>query len=134
MVYQTLTTTQGWNAWFTDYTSIQLDEAGVGTIKLSWSNYGVKKENIEDGGDILAAKQNKLFVFQWSPGESKTTVKFELRPYLEGTLLILEEYGYLTSAKDTVACIGCAAGWGEALTLLKMYLEYGIVCKEDYRV
>ncbi|MBS4192674.1 SRPBCC domain-containing protein [Bacillus sp. FJAT-49705] len=132
-VYQTLTTAEGWNAWFTDHTVLYLNENGEGKITFRWSNYGAKKENIEDGGDILTAIQNKLFVFQWSPGDGKTTVKFELKPVKEGTLLLLEETGYTASNKDLSVCIGCAAGWGEALTLLKMYLEYGIVCKDDYR-
>ncbi|MEH7123875.1 hypothetical protein V7127_11525 [Bacillus sp. JJ1773] len=56
-----------------------------------------------------------------------------MQPYQEGTLLLLEKAGYSTSSTDLSACIGCAVGWGEALALLKMYLEYGIVCKEDYR-
>ncbi len=133
-VYQTLTTAEGWNTWFTDNTFLHLNENGEGKITLRWFNYGVNKENIEDGGDILTAIQNRLFVFQWFPGEGKTTVKFELKQIKEGTLLLLEETGYTTSAMDLSACIGCAVGWGEALTLLKMYLEYGIVCKEDYRL
>lgn len=132
-VYQTLTTAEGWNSWFTDHTVINLDKYGVGKITLCWCNYGVNKENIEDGGEILTNVPNKLFTFLWSPGENPTTVKFELRPFKEGTLLLLEETGYSTSTKDLSACIGCAVGWGEALILLKMYLEYGIVCKEDYR-
>ncbi|KAB2329979.1 SRPBCC domain-containing protein [Cytobacillus depressus] len=132
-VYATLTTAEGWNAWFTDHTALHLDENGKGKIILRWSNYGVGKENIEDGGDILAAVPNKWFSFQWSPGNKPTTVKFELRPSKDGTLLFLEEEGYTISPEDLTACVGCAVGWGEALVLLKMYLEFGIVCKEDYR-
>jgi len=105
-VYQTLTTAEGWNAWFTDNTFLHLKEDGEGKIIFRWFNYGVNKENIEDGGDILTAIQNRLFVFQWFPGEGKTTVKFELKQIKEGTLLLLEETGYTTSARDLSACIG----------------------------
>ncbi|MEH7343267.1 hypothetical protein V7122_05105 [Bacillus sp. JJ1532] len=63
-VYETLTTAEGWNAWFTDHTVLHLDENGEGIITLRWSNYGVNKEDIEDGGDILAAVPNRLFSFQ----------------------------------------------------------------------
>ncbi|MBS4195288.1 SRPBCC family protein [Lederbergia citri] len=132
-VYKTLTTAEGWNAWFTDHTVLYMDENGGGKINLCWSNYGSKKENIKDGGAILAAVPNKSFIFQWSPGENPTTVQFELRPYKDGTLLLLDESGYASSPKDISACIGCAVGWGEALALLKIFIEYGIICKEDYR-
>jgi len=44
-------------------------------------------------------------------------------------LLLLEEQGYTN--EDINACIGCAVGWGEAVTLLKVYLEQGIVYKKD---
>lgn len=132
-VYSTLTTAEGWNAWFTDHTVLHLDESGAGKIILSWSNYGLKQEDIEDGGNILAAVPNKLFSFQWSPGKTQTTVKFELQDFREGTLLLVEDAGYSNSLEDLSVCIGCAVGWGEALALLKIYLEYGIVCKEDYR-
>ncbi|MBW8349949.1 SRPBCC domain-containing protein [Bacillus sp. IITD106] len=70
-VYKTLTTAEGWNAWFTDHTVFYLDENGEGKINFRWSNYGIQKENIEDGGAILAADPNKSFIFQWSPGENQ---------------------------------------------------------------
>jgi hypothetical protein len=52
-----------------------------------------------------------------------------MEPYKEGTLLILEEHGY--TAKDIKSCISCAVGWGEAMTLLKVYLEHGLILKQD---
>lgn len=130
-VYRTLTTGQGWNAWFTDDTTVEMNQDGTGEIRLRWKNFGVQKQDIVDGGPILKAKPNECFVFEWSPGEGATTVAFSLKEYRDGTRVQLEESGYSMSASDLGACIGCAAGWGEALTLLKIYLEHGIVCKED---
>jgi hypothetical protein len=38
----------------------------------------------------------------------------------------LVEQGYKQTTSSLQACLGCATGWGEALTLLKFYLEHGI--------
>lgn len=127
-VYRTLTTAEGWNAWFTDETAIDLDR----DIRLRWKGFG-PEEDVEDGGPVVRAEANESFVFEWMPGEQRTRVSFELVPYKDGTLVHLNESGYTTSEQDLSACIGCAAGWGEALTLLKFYLEHGIVCKEDFK-
>lgn len=128
-VYETLTTGEGWDAWFTDETTVDLD----GEIRLRWKEFGPEKENVEDGGPVLEAVPNESFVFQWSPGEGMTTVALRLEPNREGTLVSLRETGYTTSDTDMAACLNCSVGWGEALTLLKFYLEHGIVCKEDLK-
>lgn len=130
-VYTTLTTADGWNAWFTDSTSLHISSDGTGEIRLRWDKFGENMTSIVDGGKILEAIPNEKFAFQWSPGEGYTTVVFTLESYKSGTLLQLQETGYSTSTRDIGACLGCAVGWGEALTLLKMYLEHGIVCKQD---
>lgn len=126
-VFHTLTTAAGWNAWFTDRTTIEWNMDGTGEIRLRWATMGEKL--IEDGGKIIEAIPYESFTFQWCPGVSQTTVTFKLLPYREGTLVVLEEHGY--SNKEINACIGCAIGWGEALTLLKIFLEHGLVYKED---
>jgi uncharacterized protein YndB with AHSA1/START domain len=130
-VYRTISTAQGWNAWFTDDTSLEINPDGTGEIRMRWLNFGSENVTIEDGGEILEAIPNQKFVFQWSPGEQSTTVTIKLEPYKDGTLVDLHESGYTNSEKDLSACIGCAAGWGEALTLLKVYLEHGIDYKQD---
>lgn len=130
-VFKTLSTAEGWNAWFTNQTSLHMEQDGTGEIRLKWDGFGQEKLELEDGGRILRAVKDESFVFQWSPGEMVTTVEFKLEPYQEGTLIMLKEMGYSNSDKDIKACINCAVGWGEAMTLLKMYLEEGIVYKED---
>ncbi|HET7615970.1 MAG TPA: SRPBCC domain-containing protein [Bacillales bacterium] len=126
-VYETLTTAEGWNAWFTDETSVDLN----GEIRLRWKSYGRNGKDIEDGGPVLKAEPGEAFAFQWSPGLVPTTVSFVLEPFREGTLVELRETGYSSADRDVAACVDCAAGWGEALTLLKFYMEHGIVCKDD---
>ncbi|MEK3976489.1 MULTISPECIES: SRPBCC family protein [unclassified Psychrobacillus] len=130
-VYKTLSTAEGWNAWFTNQTSLHMEQDGTGEIRLKWDGFGQEKLELEDGGRILRAVRDESFVFQWSPGELVTTVEFKLEPYQKGTLIMLKEVGYSNSDKDIKACINCAVGWGEAMTLLKIYLEEGIVYKED---
>ncbi|MEK4246878.1 SRPBCC domain-containing protein [Psychrobacillus sp. FSL K6-2684] len=130
-VFKTLSTAEGWNAWFTNQTSLHMEQDGTGEIRLKWDGFGQEKLELEDGGRILRAVKDESFVFQWSPGEMVTTVEFKLEPYQEGTLIMLKEMGYSNSDKDIKACINCAVGWGEAMTLLKIYLEEGIVYKED---
>lgn len=83
----------------------------------------------EDGGSVLEATPNRSFVFQWSPGQHPTTVSFTLREHKNGTILRVEETGYSTTREDLSACLDCAAGWGEALTLFKIYLEHSITYK-----
>ncbi|KQL21374.1 SRPBCC family protein [Cytobacillus solani] len=99
-VFHTLTTADGWNAWFTDRTTIAWNKDETGEIRLRWTVNGDKV--IEDAGKIVEAISYESFIFQWCPGESQTTVKFNLHPFKEGTIVILEENGYLNSIKESM--------------------------------
>jgi hypothetical protein len=57
-------------------------------------------------------------------------VSFTLEPFKSGTILTVIETGYSNSERDVRACLGCATGWGEALTLLKFFIEHGITYGE----
>ena len=127
-VFQTLTTSEGWDAWFTNGTEIDLKPGGH--IRLRWKNFGVGHYTTEDGGKILAIIPNEKFSFQWSPASAPTTVTFNLEKLGSGTKVSLTESGYSTSDKDLEALVGCAVGWGEALTLLKVYLEHKVIYGE----
>lgn len=63
-------------------------------------------------------------------GDSITNVSFTLEPFKSGTILTVIETGYSNSERDVRACLGCATGWGEALTLLKFFIEHGITYGE----
>ena len=43
-----------------------------------------------------------------------------------GAIIRLREYGYEDTPSGRRGILECAAGWGEALTLLKFYVEHGI--------
>ena len=66
------------------------------------------------------------FVFQWGT-RYPSTVSFELHAEHGGTTVRLTESGYPNSSEGRDAMLECASGWGEALTLLKFYIEHGVI-------
>jgi uncharacterized protein YndB with AHSA1/START domain len=120
-VYQTLATAEGWDAWFTQGTELDTHE-----IHLRWRAWGPHHANNADGGKILIRQPDREFTFQWKPGESVTVVQLLLDARGAGTVVKVIESGYRNNPADLAAYVNCATGWGEALTLLKVYLEHGI--------
>jgi hypothetical protein len=49
----------------------------AGAILLRWLNFGATRYTGQDGGAILEAVAPQRFVFQWTPGNSTTTVEFD---------------------------------------------------------
>jgi uncharacterized protein YndB with AHSA1/START domain len=127
-VYETLTTAEGWDAWFTQ--GAEVDARPGGVMRFRWENFKVDRYTGVAVGPVLEAVPSRRFVFQWTPGDSTTTIEFDLEPLGPGTVVTVKEWGHTTSPKDLEALVECAAGWGEALTLLKMYLEHGIIYGE----
>ncbi|MFC2031394.1 SRPBCC domain-containing protein [Chloroflexota bacterium] len=123
-VFDMLTTASGWDAWFT--TGAEVDARPSGSILFRWENFKGAGLTTMDGGGVLEVIPSRRFVFQWTPGESTTTVEFDLEPRGAGTQVSVRESGYTATDHDLEALVDCAAGWGEALTLLKVYLEHGI--------
>ncbi len=143
-VYRTLTTAEGWDGWFTRGTT--LDARDGGQLRLRWNNaerdghrvtlWGPVHTGLEIGGPVVAADPNSRFAFEWTTACHPTTVDFRLAPQGPGTLVTLTESGYAESDLRPTGIVGqmadhspfamCASGWGEALTLLKFYLEHGI--------
>jgi uncharacterized protein YndB with AHSA1/START domain len=123
-VYELLTTAEGWDAWFTRGAEVEARPGG--RILFRWVDWGPEGVTATDGGPVLEAVPGRRFVFQWKPGDSQTTVAFHLAPLGECTRLTVTETGHQETEGDRRALVDCAAGWGEALTLLKVYLEHGI--------
>lgn len=121
-VYAVLTSAEGWDAWFTNGTTI--DARPGGQIRFQWVDFGPDRITTEDGGQVLDAVPAKRLTFQWTPGTGPTTVSIELHPSGAGTTVELTETGHVTEEPDVFA--GCASGWGEALTLLKFYIEHRV--------
>jgi len=124
-IYQTLTTGEGWDCWFTRGTEVDARQGGH--IVLRWVDWGVDHYTNDAGGPVVEAEPPVRFAFQWNSGDSKTTITFVLRPHGQGTIVQVEETGYTMSERDMQALVECASGWGEALALLKVYLEHGVI-------
>jgi len=125
-VYVVLTTSEGWNAWFTTDGSFDFQPAG--RIVFQWKNWGADRASMGDYGTVLAMDPNRRLSFAWHPDrpDYTTRVDFILEDEPEGCVLRVRESGFADSPEGLHALMQCAAGWGEALTLLKMYIEHGI--------
>lgn len=103
-----------------------IEPVAGGHIQFNWSNFGPDHITSSDGGTVLVAEPGECFVFQWHPGESVTTVTVAFDARGTGSVVKLTEDGYSSSQADLEAYVGCATGWGEALTLLKFYIEHDL--------
>lgn len=125
-IYNALTTAKGLDAWFTSGASVDAHNGGL--INFHWVNWGPEHITVEDEGTVLEAIPPERFVFQWHPDspDYATTVEIDIQPGEDGTIVSLREHGYADTPSARSAMLSCAAGWGEALTLLKFYLEHGV--------
>ena len=125
-IYLALTTSQGLDSWFTSGSMVNAITGGE--IHFRWENWGPGKITVEDDGLVLEAIPSERFVFQWHPDlpEYSTTVEIDIKPTENGTIVSLHEYGFAETPSGHRAMKSCATGWGEALTLLKFYLEHGL--------
>jgi uncharacterized protein YndB with AHSA1/START domain len=125
-VYEAFTTAEGLDAWFTVGASV--DPRPGGQIQFRWQDWGPDRVTGEDGGPVLEAIRPQRFVFQWHPESDSyaTTVEVDFLCTEGGTNVRLREHGYQDTPTSRRCLVDCAAGWGEALTLLKVYVEHGI--------
>ena len=122
-VYDTITSGDEWNKFFTHATEV--DARPGGHITFRWQNWGPDSYSNEAGGPVVEADRPRRFVFQW--GKNRTTVTFDLKAEFGGTSVTCTENGYSDSPEDVASMLDCASGWGEAVTLLKFYIEHGVV-------
>jgi len=127
-VYDSITTGEGLDSWFTQGASV--DRRPGGKIHFRWDGErtAITEGIIEDGGPILEAIRPSSFVFQWSPDNNTyyTTVELVFKEEEKGTRVTVKESGFQDTLEGRKALIGCSTGWGEALTMLKYYLEHGV--------
>jgi len=122
-VFDAIATGEGLDKWFTKGSSV--DEFEGGHIKFVWRDWGVDHVDAEAEGPILEYKAPSRFVFKWW-STKPSTVEFDLEETAEGTIVKLKEHGYEKTREGMDRCIECAIGWGQALTLMKFYLEHGV--------
>lgn len=135
-IFKLLTTAVGWNSWFTKETT--LDARPGGHMKLVWKDWGVNHVNVHVACEVVEVIPASKFSFWWNNScdettgqtlpsndcqENRSLVTFLLEKRGNGTIVHLTDAGY----NDMASFHMCAVGWGEALTLLKFYVEHGVV-------
>ena len=123
-VYDVLTSAAEWDKFFT--TGMTLDPQPGGDCTFRWKDWGPDFYTLEARGRVVAAERPTEFAFQWGT-DPATTITFSLSPESGGTVIRLTEDGYLDTPDGRRSILECASGWGEALTLLKFYIEHGVV-------
>lgn len=125
-VYDALATPAGLDGWFT--VGATVDARPGGTIVFRWKEWGVWRYTGEDGGPVLEAARPSRFVFRWRPDPAgePTTVEVTFESRADGTVVRLREHGYQDTPTGRKKLLECASGWGEALTLMKFYVERGM--------
>jgi uncharacterized protein YndB with AHSA1/START domain len=124
-VYDTLTSAAEWDRFFT--TGMELEPRPGGVCSFSWKDWGPDKYTLRVPGKVIDAEKPNLFTFQWGREGKETTIRIELAAVKEGTVVTLTEDGYENTPDGRAMILECASGWGEAITLLKFYIEHGIV-------
>lgn len=132
-VFDTITTGAGWNAFFTHDTEV--DPRPGGRIVFRWKDWGPQKYTVSAEGKVHRADRPDLFVFEWYPlgREHPTVITFEIKLHSDGTVVSVTEDGYPNTPDGRAMILECASGWGEALTLLKFYLEHGLTYDQACR-
>ena len=129
-VYDTITTSRGWDAFFTN--GFEADLRPNGILYFRWKDWGPDFYTTEVKGKVISCKKPEFFSFEWGT-KIPSIVEFKLEAKWDGTLVTLSEYGYPHTEKGIDNMLECAAGWGEAVTLLKFYLGHNIVYQQPVR-
>lgn len=123
-VYDTITSADGWDAFFT--TGMEIDPVPGGKMVWRWKDWGPDFYTVEVPAKVVETERPNKFVFEWG-SERRTKITFLLEARHGGTVVTCTEEGYFDTDKDRAMILECASGWGEAVTLLKFYLEHGVV-------
>lgn len=125
-VYDGIATANGLDGWFTQGAEVEAQPGGVLTFR--WVEFGADKVTGEAVCPIKEAKRGSRFVFQWKPDMPSyaTTVEIDFEAAEGGCIIRLREFGYQDTESGLRAMLECAAGWGEALTLWKFYIEHSL--------
>jgi len=123
-VYDALTRAEELDAWFT--TGAEVDPRPGGEVVWRRADWGPDRVTGEDRGPVLGATRPERYVLGWQERIGGTTVEIDLEENAEGTVVRFRERGYPDSPEGRAALVECATGWGEALTLLRFYVEHGL--------
>jgi uncharacterized protein YndB with AHSA1/START domain len=127
-VYQTLTTSQGWDAWFTTGMTLDLPKED---FEFVWKNWGPDEVSPQARAKVKSFSDNRHFSFYWNYGlqNGPTLVQISLQDTIKGVLVEVLETEYPDDAEGLAMLVDCSTGWGDALVWLKFYLENNISAK-----
>ena len=128
-VYEAFTDPDRLNEWFT--TGATGTPATGETMHFAWEAWGPDEVTAADEVTVIEASPPDTFVFQWYAHVrwGPTTVELSFEGETGGTVVRVRESGYDNAQDALGVLIDCATGWGEALTLLKLYVERGVSTK-----
>ena len=126
-VFAAISTAEGWNNWFTTRCRLELWPGGA--FEPEWAGFGPDLIDCRETGRVLEVAAPRRLVLQWTPAgpHDPTTIEFNLYEKYGGTVVAVSDSGYpVLSFQNQLVFLECACGWGEALTLLKFFLERGV--------
>ena len=123
-VYDSFTRAEELDRWFT--TGAEVDPRPGGAMRWRWESWGPDGVTSEDRGPVLEATRPERFVFRWQVALGGTTVEVDFEAHPKGTVVRLREHGYPDTPEGWSRFQDCSTGWGEALTLLKFWVEHGV--------
>lgn len=123
-VFQAITSAESWDKYFT--TGMELDPKPSGVCNFKWENWGPELINLDSPGTVLEIEPPRRFVFEWGHPGSRTIARLNLETKQEGAVLSLFEDGYPKTEEGLKSILERSAHWGELLTLIKFYVEYGV--------
>lgn len=130
-VYDAITSPDCWNSFFTSALEIELKVGGK--MRFVWENWGPDFYTNDEPCEVVVCDKPSNFTFKWGK-KMVSTVEFNLTSEFGGTVIHVKEYGYPNSDEGISSMLSCASGWGEAVTLLKFYLEHGIVYTQPKKI
>jgi uncharacterized protein YndB with AHSA1/START domain len=124
-VYDALTTGPGFDGWFTS--GAEIDARPGGSFTFRWQPDGPYPAEATLSGPVIEASRPSRYAFRWNQHlGSPTTVRFDIASREDGTEVTVTEQGYPDTPDGRWQIMDCTVGWGEALTLLKFWLEHGV--------
>lgn len=127
-VFRALSTADGLNQWWTQGTTMERRVGG--RILFVWRDWGPDRVSVDGAARILQLREDEVFAWRWddSEGYPSRTSELEVEARDAGTTLVrvTDTPTDPDAPHGEVIPLAVAAGWGEALTLLKMYVEHGV--------
>ncbi len=124
-VWEVLFNENGWDGWFTEGMKVEPFEGG--RIMFRWI---IEGEEVVDHGINRLIIPYHLWEFEWNEYEDgyKSKVTIELIESANGGVWVSVTDRFIAfKEEDLEEAFRCAAGWGEFLARLKLWVERGIV-------